>query len=298
MEDTIREIALCGILPCLRAETVAEARAALEALANKGFPAVEVECPQHANCDWETLFHHGDIAVGAWVNDPAQARAALTAGAAWVTLESAVYEEQADFPGVMPDRPNALEADMGNPLALCVNAARAEAMLAAHPEARLWVSECEDARDCRRWLPRVAAIRMPVRAEEAPAERLKGLWAETLGFSLAHIGINSADATAAGGTAKLFSALLGMPYLPGDASDYAGTIIEAMKEPGRGTHGHIGIMTDDLERGMYFAKRAGFAFDPASRKNDADGNAVLYYLDREIAGFAVHLLQRPGRIEQ
>ncbi|NLI22022.1 MAG: hypothetical protein GX418_10830 [Clostridiales bacterium] len=167
-------------------------------------------------------------------------------------------------------------------------------------DAQTLVQGCTDPERTRRLLalPGVAAVRWPLAALPGKAgeqaENLKRVWALTLGFSLAHIGINSTRAGESEEIAQSFATLLGMPYTPGPASDYAGTLVEAMKAGGRGAHGHIGIQTDCLERGMYFATRSGFAFDPDSRKNDASGRAILYYLDREIGGFAIHLLQRQG----
>lgn len=302
MKEYLKEIGLCGVLPCLRVEKESLVCAALDALAGEGFPVAEVDCTGTDDGYKEAFFSREGIAVGALAHDPAQAEKAFAAGAMWVTLM-----EDAEKPSNGKTFYHRRDARIRNKqlsshdaapsFLLCRNREQAEAALNADPITQLMVSGCESAEECRRWLvnPRIKAVRIPAGGEEGFAEKLKKLWADTLGFSLAHIGINGADAQEAAGTAKAFAALLGMPYRPGSASDYAGTIIEAMKEPGRGTHGHIGIATDDLERGMYFANRAGFLFDPASRKNDANGNAVLYYLNRELAGFAVHLLQRPRR---
>ncbi|NCB05329.1 MAG: VOC family protein [Clostridia bacterium] len=113
-----------------------------------------------------------------------------------------------------------------------------------------------------------------------------------MGFTLAHVGLNGIDASDAQTIARAFSALLGLPHRPQPASHFAGSLVEVMSGGGRGAHGHIGFGTDDLPRAMYFASRAGFAFDPDSRKDDALGNPLLYYLKNEIAGFGIHLLQK------
>ena len=161
----------------------------------------------------------------------------------------------------------------------------AQSLQEAFPQAGLVISGCGDAMECRNWLatPGVLAVSCFMESLEQKvvqdARRLHRLWAQTLDFSLAHIGINPQAPEDAAKTALAFAKLLGMTYMPGEASDYAGTIIEAMKENGRGRHGHIGIGTGDLTRGMFYAQRACFAFDMTSRKNDPAGRAILYYLE-------------------
>lgn len=78
---------------------------------------------------------------------------------------------------------------------------------------------------------------------------------------------------------------------------YAGTMIELMKGKGRETCGHIGIATDDIHGAKAYLEGLGCCFDPASSKHDADGNLIVRYHKDEIAGFAVHLLQRVERLD-
>ncbi len=302
MKEYEREIALCGILPCVCAADRVKMDKMLDALAAEGFPAAEVDATASTEGAISVAFHRADIATGALVCDAAQAEAMLALGAAWVTLPltadnaAAGHGATHSMHGAQEETENLLlsTGDETPRITLCCPVQQAEALLAAYPGARLMLSGCETPEQGCVWLanPRVTALRLAVNEKEATVQRLKQFWADTLDFTLAHIGINSSGAVEAEATAKAFSALLGMPYKPGSASDYAGTIIEVMKPAGRGAYGHIGITTADLQRGMYFAQRAGYAFDPESRKNDANGRAILYYLKQELAGFAVHLLQR------
>ena len=113
-----------------------------------------------------------------------------------------------------------------------------------------------------------------------------------LQFELGHVGINAdneADATRA---AKMFETLFGFEAMPGKASVFAGTYVEVMKPPFRGKNGHIGIATGSVARARAFLERQGFRFLPESAKTDAGGNLTLIYLEDEIAGFAVHLMQK------
>lgn len=114
-----------------------------------------------------------------------------------------------------------------------------------------------------------------------------------LGFSIAHVGINCADAAEAEKTAKMISALFGFEYKAGNSSDFAGGAVECMKAPYLGTHGHIAIATNSVDRAVYHLQRAGVEFDEATRKADAKtGRTKAIYLKGEFGGFAIHLVQR------
>jgi len=112
-----------------------------------------------------------------------------------------------------------------------------------------------------------------------------------LGFSVAHIGINSPNEHEAINAAKLFNALFGFPLKDGNSSVFAGDGVEIMKTPGLGSHGHIAIKTNSLPRAAAFLGRAGIAFDYENAKKDPKGNIAALYLKEEILGFALHLLQ-------
>lgn len=113
-----------------------------------------------------------------------------------------------------------------------------------------------------------------------------------LGFEVRHIGINSKDEEEADKTAGAFEAMFGMDKKAGNSSIFAGTGIEVMKTPFRGTHGHIAIATNDAERAKYHLEKRGVLFDEASENRDAKGKLKSIYLKDEFGGFAVHLLQK------
>ena len=113
-----------------------------------------------------------------------------------------------------------------------------------------------------------------------------------LGFQLAHVGINCADADQAEQTAKTLCAIFGFDYKPGNSSNFAGSGVECNKAPGRGANGHIAIATNNVDRAMYHLGRKGVQFDESSRKMDAKGNTKAIYLKDELCGFALHLVQK------
>lgn len=107
-----------------------------------------------------------------------------------------------------------------------------------------------------------------------------------LGFSLHHVGINCADAGEAEQTAKLFCTLFGFEFKEGNSSNFAMPVIECMKSPYLGTHGHIAIGVNSLDRAMYHLGLQGVEFDESTRKPKA------IYLKGDFSGFAVHLVQK------
>ena len=113
-----------------------------------------------------------------------------------------------------------------------------------------------------------------------------------LGLELGHIGINCADEGEAAKTAEVLGSLLSMAVKPGNSSIFVGKKeFEIMKKPGRGTHGHIAILTNNVDRAIYHLGRRGVKFDMDS-KNVKDGKTIAIYLADEVAGFAIHLVQR------
>lgn len=114
--------------------------------------------------------------------------------------------------------------------------------------------------------------------------------AKMLGFQLTHVGINNPDATAATQGASLVSQLLHLPVKDGTSSIFVGGQFEFLKTQYLGAHGHIAIRTNFIERAIaHFAKHGiGVKEETKSVKN---GKLATVYLDKEIGGFAVHLLQ-------
>lgn len=114
----------------------------------------------------------------------------------------------------------------------------------------------------------------------------------SLGFELAHIGINGQDAESAKQVAKLICGLFGFPVKEGNSSAFAGAGIEITYTPGRGANGHIAIGTLSIARAKEHLTRQGVLFDGESVKVNKAGKPVAIYLREEIAGFAIHLLQK------
>ncbi len=112
-----------------------------------------------------------------------------------------------------------------------------------------------------------------------------------LGFSLAHVGINTPDESQAAGVARSYSELFGLGYREGKSSIFGGDIVEALKQPGRGAHGHVAIRTRYLQRAVAHFRLRGVAFDENSAKYDDKGKLTAIYFADAPGGFAIHLTQ-------
>ena len=100
------------------------------------------------------------------------------------------------------------------------------------------------------------------------------------------------DEAEAAKTAETIANLLSMAVKVGNSSIFVGKKeFEIMKKPGRGTNGHIAILTNNVDRAIYHLGQRGVKFDMDS-KNVKDGKTIAIYFADEIAGFAFHLVQR------
>ena len=114
----------------------------------------------------------------------------------------------------------------------------------------------------------------------------------SLGFELAHVGVNEADEPGALGGAARMAELFRMDVKNGSSSVFAGKAVEFMKAPYLGEKGHIGYYTNSVERALSWFEGEGIAVRPDTIRRDAQGKMVSFYLEEEISGFAVHVVRR------
>ena len=112
-----------------------------------------------------------------------------------------------------------------------------------------------------------------------------------LGFEFAHLGINEEDEEKALHSANLLSQLFYFPIKEGTSSVFAGPAFEVIKNRYLGEHGHIAIATNHIHRAITYLKRKGISILPETAK-EKDGKLKAVYLDQEVSGFAIHLLQK------
>lgn len=114
----------------------------------------------------------------------------------------------------------------------------------------------------------------------------------SLGFALAHVGINHESADDARNTATTLCRLFGLELRPLTSAVFAGTAVEAMHGKGYGAKGHVGFSTNSIPRAMAYFEEMGVAFNPESIKRDAANNITCIYFAEEIAGFAFHIVSK------
>ncbi|GMO67180.1 MAG: hypothetical protein Nk1A_5160 [Endomicrobiia bacterium] len=113
-----------------------------------------------------------------------------------------------------------------------------------------------------------------------------------LGFELVHTCINSKDESQVNETADLFASIFGFTKREASSSIFASERLEIMKPPCHGTNGHLAIATNSVERAVYHLTKIGVNLNYKTAKYDASNNLKFIYLEKEINGFAVHLLQK------
>jgi 2-dehydro-3-deoxyphosphogluconate aldolase / (4S)-4-hydroxy-2-oxoglutarate aldolase len=113
---------------------------------------------------------------------------------------------------------------------------------------------------------------------------------QMLGFSLRHIGINTADKNTANQVANQLSNLFQFQLRDTEGSVFVGEQFEILKRIYLGKNGHIAITTNFIDRALNYFERNGIKILPET-KNELNGKLQTVYLDIDIGGFAVHLVQ-------
>lgn len=111
-----------------------------------------------------------------------------------------------------------------------------------------------------------------------------------LGFEMAHIGINCADADTSMEVCRKLNEAFNLPVKEGTSSNFASSGVEVMKTMFKGQNGHIAIRTNKMIPAIAEMERRGFKLDMDSIKDKDNIKAV--YLTDEFGGFAIHLLQK------
>ena len=126
-------------------------------------------------------------------------------------------------------------------------------------------------------------------------EKITALSAEavknSLGFEIAHVGVNTESGENAMAVAEAFDKAFGFGVKDGSSSTFAGKGVEVMKSMYLGANGHIAVKTNNIRRAVSYLTKKGYgiAADTAKYKGD---KLIAVYLTDEFGGFAVHLLQK------
>jgi 2-dehydro-3-deoxyphosphogluconate aldolase / (4S)-4-hydroxy-2-oxoglutarate aldolase len=112
-----------------------------------------------------------------------------------------------------------------------------------------------------------------------------------LGFDLRHVGINSDDAGTAQSLALRLSDVLNIGVKDGNSSLFVGSGIEILKKHYLGKNGHLALSTNSIPRALAWFARKGIK-PMKDTENYKDGKLMTVYLDLDMGGFAVHLVQK------
>lgn len=176
------------------------------------------------------------------------------------------------------------------------------ALCADFPDMRFFISGGVTADTMNAYLSHKAVLACAVEGivNNPPAEqdaaavtrRAKEAVLKMLAFELRHVGINTPDAQTADETAGAFEKLFGFKKEDRGGAFFAADYIEVMKKQFYGTHGHIAVAAANADRAAYQLERAGARFNWDSAGYNPDGRLRVVYLQDEIGGFAVHILQK------
>lgn len=114
----------------------------------------------------------------------------------------------------------------------------------------------------------------------------------SLGFELAHVGINNKTAEIAISGASTLSSIFNLPVKNGNSSIFTGTAVEFMKSEYYGENGHIGFKTNSMQRALDYFENNEVEIIEESIRYDDKGKLVSAYLKEQINGFAVHVVRK------
>ncbi len=317
----IDQLTLAGLVPVIKVEDAQDAVPLCAALKRGGLPVAEITFRTAAAEEAIRLVHEAlpDVLLGAGtVLNVSQAEAAMKAGAGYLVTpgmnpEVLRHALESGYP-ILPGC--AGPADIETALRMGVKAVKffpaevlggvkmIKALLGPYREVGFVPTGGINEKNLADYLsvPQVLACggswMVP---EDAVAtkdwERVERLTREAvrllLGFELRHLGMNTAGGNEMNEAAQRLSLLTGWPvnHMAGGNS-FAGDAFEVMNGQGRGRNGHIALSCSSVDRAKWHLARRGFSFIQESAQRMSDGRLRLIYLNEEIAGFALHLIQK------
>lgn len=317
--NVLDRISLIGLVPVIKVERAEDAAPLCRALADGGLPVAEITFRTAAACEAirRVAAELPDVMLGAGtVLSVEQARSAVEAGAKYIVSPGlnpkvagwCVERGVPVLPGCAnpSDIETALELGLKTvkffPAEALGGVKLIKAMSAPYGDVRFVPTGGISGKNALEYLncPKVAAIggswMAPGDAIAAGDwERIRGLAAAAvnlvLGLEIEHIGINCSNGEQARAEGAQLAQLLALPVRDcGTGHDFVGDMFEIMKRPGRGKKGHIAIGTRDIARARFHMELRGFEFDEPIL--DEKGRPCAVYLKNDVAGFAIHLLQK------
>ena len=121
-------------------------------------------------------------------------------------------------------------------------------------------------------------------------ELTRGAVNTMLGIKIKHIGINEENGNGLE-LAKQFARFFGGKVRETSKGWFGSELVEVMNEgKKKGTHGHIAVGVNNVDRAKRYFEAQGYEFDEDSATFDEKGNMKFIYFKDEIGGFAIHLV--------
>ena len=318
MNSVLEQIGLAGIVPVVAIDDAANAEPLARALKEGGIPCVEITFRTAAAKEAITriVAAHPDMLVGAGtVLSVDQAKTAIECGAKFI-VSPGLNPKVVEYCGgrqipITPGIATPSDVDVALEFGLDVvkffpaeasgGLAYLNAIGAPYKMMKFIPTGGIDESLLMAYLksPRVLACggSWMVKAELINAgkfDEIRALSAKAvstmLGFDIRHVGINCASADESMGAANKIAQVFQFQVKAGNSSNFVGTQFEFLKQTGRGTHGHIAVVTNFIDRAIYHLSRRGVKIIPETRV-EKNGKLQTVYLDFEVGGFAFHLLQ-------
>ena len=112
-----------------------------------------------------------------------------------------------------------------------------------------------------------------------------------LGFELAHLGFNETNRDQARESGEFLKRLFNFPLIEKNERISAGQSFEIKSCPSLGEHGHIAIAVNNINRAVAFLQRIGVSVLPDTAVK-RDGVLKEIYIQPQVSGFALHLIQK------
>lgn len=110
-------------------------------------------------------------------------------------------------------------------------------------------------------------------------------------FKLYHVGVNAANYEEAQAAAQLLCDLFCLPSRESPKAVFADPAVEVLFDQQRGTHGHIGFSTGNMDEAVAWFRSRGIEIDETSYRRKPNGKYGAVYLKQEVLGFALHLFE-------
>lgn len=114
----------------------------------------------------------------------------------------------------------------------------------------------------------------------------------SMGFELAHVGLNHPDEAAALANTNALNEMMLLGTRNGNSSAFCGTAVEFMKTMFYGEKGHIGFYVNSVARAKAWFESRNIAIREESVRMKDAKTMQSFYLQEEIGGFAVHVVAR------